>query len=39
MISHKQNFENEAFTVGFVLQKIKIIEKFKLKIILTETKI
>ena len=32
MISNKQNFENEAFKVDFVLLKIKIIEKFKLKI-------
>ena len=29
MISHKQNFEKEAFKVGFVLLKIKIIEKIK----------
>ena len=39
MISNKQNVENEAFKVGFALLKIKLIEKFKLKIELTETKI
>ena len=39
MISNKQNVENEAFKVGFTLLKIKLIEKFKLKIKLTETKI
>ena len=38
MISNKQNLENEPFKVGFVLLKIIIIEKFKLKIKLTETK-
>ena len=31
MISNKQNFENEAFKVGFVLLKIKIIEKLIVK--------
>ena len=39
MMSNNQNFENEAFKVGFVLLKIKIIEKFKLKINFIETKI
>ena len=39
MISNKQNIENEAFKVGFRPLKIKLIEKFKLKIKLTETKI
>ena len=39
MISNKQNFENEAFEVGFVLLKIKIVENFKLKTKLTETKV
>ena len=39
VISSKQNVENEAFEVGFTLLKIKLIEKFKLKIKLTETKI
>ena len=29
-VTDKQNFENEAFEVGFVLLKIKIIEKFEL---------
>ena len=32
MISNKQNFKIEAIKVGFVLVKIKMIEKFKLKI-------
>ena len=39
MISDEQNFENEAFKMGFVIPKIRIKEKFKLKIKLTETKI
>ena len=39
MISNKQNVENEAFKVSFVLLNIKIIEKFKLNIKLIETKI
>ena len=39
MISNKQNFENEAFNVGFTLLEIKMIEKFQLKIKLTATKI
>ena len=38
MISSEQNFENEVYKVGFVLLKIKITEKFKLKVKLTETK-
>ena len=39
MISNEQNFDNEALKVGFVLPKITIIENFKLKIKITETKI
>ena len=39
MISNKQHVNNEAFKVGLTLLKIKLIEKFKLKIKLTETKI
>ena len=39
MISNKEDFENEAFTVGFTLMKIKLIERFTLKIKLAETKI
>ena len=39
LISNKQNSENESFKVGFVLLKIQVIEKFKLEIKLTETKI
>ena len=35
IVSNKQNAKNEAFKVGYVLLKIKLIEKFKL----TETKI
>ena len=38
MISKEQNVENKAFKVGFTLLKIKLIEKFHLKIRLTETK-
>ena len=37
MISNKQNFENEASKVGFVLLK-KITEKLKVKIKLIDTK-
>ena len=37
MSSNKKNIENEAFKV-FTLLKINLIEKFKLKIKLTETK-
>ena len=39
MISNKQNFEKEAFKVGSMLLKIKIVENLKVKIKLTETKI
>ena len=39
MISKTQNVEIEAFKVGFILLKIKLIEKFKLKIKPTKTKI
>ena len=39
MISNKQNVEDKDFKVGFTLLKIKLIENFKLKIKLTETKI
>ena len=39
MISSKQNFKNKAFKMGFVFLKIQIIEKFNLKIKLTEIKI
>ena len=39
MIFNKQYVENEAFKMGFTLLKIKLVEKFKLKIKLTETKI
>ena len=39
MIYNKQTFKNEAFMVGFVLLKIKIIENLKVKMKLTETKI
>ena len=39
MISNKQNVENEAFKVGFTLLKIKLIEKFKIKMKLIERKI
>ena len=39
MISNQQDVENEAFKMGFTLLKIKLIEKFKLKIKLTATKI
>ena len=39
MISCKQNFENEAFKMGFTLLKIKLTEKFKLKVKLTVTKV
>ena len=35
MISSKQNFRSEAFKMGFTHLKIKLIEKFKLKINLT----
>ena len=38
LISNKQNVKNEAFKVAFTRLKIKLIEKFKLKIKLTETK-
>ena len=38
MISSKQNLENEAYKVGLTLLEIKIIEKFKLKINVTQTK-
>ena len=37
MVFNKQNFEYEAFKAGFVLLKIKITEKFKLKTKLIET--
>ena len=39
MISKTQNVETEAFKVGFTLLKIKLIEKFNLKIKPTKTKI
>ena len=39
MISNKQNFDNEALKVGFILLKTKSVGKFKLKIKLAETKI
>ena len=39
MISNKQNVEKETFKWMFTLLKIKLIEKFKLKIKLIETKI
>ena len=39
IISNKQYFKNEASKVGFAPLKIKIIEKFKVKIKLTEKSI
>ena len=39
VISNKQNVENEVFKLGFKLRKIKLIEKFKLKIKVIETKV
>ena len=38
-ISNKQNVKSKAVEVGFTLLKINLIEKFKLKTKLTETKI
>ena len=39
MICNRPDIEHEAFNMDFTLLKIKLIEKFKLKIKLTETKI